>query len=108
MTLLATQAQPSFITGTLPMILMMLAVFYFFFILPNQKKAKKQKGFMSELKKGDRIITNGGIHGKVISMDDKTVTIDCEGSKFKLEKSGISMEMRMPLNAPVKAEEAKA
>jgi len=68
-------------------------VFYFFMIRPQQKKQKDQKNFITEIKKGDRIVTIGGIHGKITEMDDDTITLDVEkGAKIKFDKSAISLE----------------
>jgi preprotein translocase subunit YajC len=68
-------------------------IFYFFMIRPQQKKQKDQKNFISEIKKGDRIVTIGGIHGRIAELDDETVTIDVEkGAKIKFERSAISLE----------------
>lgn len=68
-------------------------VFYFFMIRPQQKKQKDQKSFISEIKKGDHIVTIGGIHGRIADMDDETVTLDVEkGAKIKFERSAISLE----------------
>lgn len=68
-------------------------VFYFFMIRPQQKKTKDQKKFISEIKKGDIVITTGGIHGKVFSVEDETVTVEVDKStKLTLEKSSISLE----------------
>jgi preprotein translocase subunit YajC len=68
-------------------------VFYFFMIRPQQKKQKDQKNFINDIKKGDRIVTIGGIHGKIAEMDDDTVTLDVEkGARIKFEKSAISLE----------------
>ena len=68
-------------------------VFYFFMIRPQQKKQKEQKNFISEIKKGDHIVTIGGIHGRIADMDDETVTLDVEkGAKIKFERSAISLE----------------
>jgi len=68
-------------------------VFYFFMIRPNQKKQKAAKAFRENLNKGDRIVTIGGIHGKVEAVKDATVTITTEdGSKMKIEKSAIASE----------------
>lgn len=80
----------------LPLILL-IVVFYFFFIRPQMKKSKEQKKFRDELKKGDKIITLGGIHGKVINMDENTVVIETEGQgRLKIEKSAI-----LPQGSPV-------
>jgi len=52
-----------------------VVVFYFFFIRPQAKKQKAQTNFLSELKKGDRVVTSAGIIGTITKLDDKTVTI---------------------------------
>jgi preprotein translocase subunit YajC len=71
----------------------MLVVFYFFIIRPQQKKQKDQKKFINEIKKGDSIITIGGIHGKIFEIMDDTIILEVEkGGKMKLEKSSISLE----------------
>ena len=71
----------------------MVAIFYLFFIRPQQKKQKDTKKFISEIKKGDQVVTSGGIHGKVVNVDDNTITIDVDrGSKLVMEKSSISLE----------------
>ena len=69
-------------------------VFYFFMIRPQQKKQKEQKKFIEEIKKGDQVVTIGGIHGKVYAIDDATVVldIDSKGTKVTFEKSAISLE----------------
>jgi preprotein translocase subunit YajC len=68
-------------------------VFYFFMIRPQQKKQKDQKNFINDIKKGDRIVTIGGIHGRIAEMDEDTITLDVEkGTKIKFEKSAISLE----------------
>ena len=69
------------------MILLMFVVMYFFMILPQMRKGKAQKKFWSELKKGDHIITSGGIHGKITELKDNSVVIETEGGgKLKIEK----------------------
>lgn len=81
-----------------PMILIMLAMFavmYFFMIRPQQKKAKEQKTFTENLAKGQRIVTMGGIHGKIVQVnpDSNTVLIEVsDGVKLKVDQSVISME----------------
>lgn len=68
-------------------------VFYFFMIRPQQKKQKDQKNFINEIKKGDTIVTIGGIHGKVYAQDDETVTLEVDKStKMTFEKSAISLD----------------
>jgi len=66
-------------------------VMYFFMIRPQVKKQKKENKFRSELKKGDSVITIGGIHGKVTEVKENSVIIENFGVKMKIEKSAISM-----------------
>jgi preprotein translocase subunit YajC len=76
----------------LPLILIVI-VFYFFMIRPQVKKAKEQKKFRESLKKGDKVITIGGIHAKIIDIQDTTFTIEVEsGAKMKIEKNAVSMD----------------
>ncbi|MBS4061150.1 MAG: preprotein translocase subunit YajC [Bacteroidetes bacterium] len=73
----------------LPLVLIMV-VFYFFFIRPQMKKAKDQRVFREALKKGDKVITIGGIHGRIAEVKETTVLLDVEGgNKLLLEKSAI-------------------
>ncbi len=70
-----------------------LLVFYFFMIRPQQKKQKDQKKFIEAVKKGDMVVSLGGIHGKVTAIDDNTVTVEVDrGARIKMEKSSISYE----------------
>lgn len=76
----------------LPLILIVL-VFYLFFIRPQMKKSKDQKKYREALKKGDKIVTIGGIHGKIIEVQDTTFTIEVEGqNRLKIEKSAVAMD----------------
>lgn len=76
----------------LPLILIVL-VFYLFFIRPQMKKQKDLKKFREALKKGDKIITIGGIHGKIVEEQERTFTIEVEGqNRLKIEKSAVAME----------------
>lgn len=73
----------------LPFVLIMV-VFYFFFIRPQMKKAKEQRKFREALKKGDKVITIGGIHGKISEVKDTTILLEIEGgNKLMVEKSAI-------------------
>ena len=70
-----------------------ILVFYFFMIRPQTKKAKEQKKFKESISKGDKIVTIGGIHGKIAELKDTTVIIETEGgNRLKVERSAISME----------------
>ena len=76
----------------LPLVLIII-VFYFFFIRPQMKKGKEQRKFREELKKGDKIVTLGGVHGKILNINDTTVVIETEGQgRLKIEKSAILPE----------------
>jgi preprotein translocase subunit YajC len=61
-----------------PLILMvlMVGIFYFLLIRPQQKKAKEHKALLDNLKKGDRVITSGGIIGTVVNIDDQIVNVE--------------------------------
>lgn len=79
--------------GNLIMIGLMVVVFYLFVIRPQMKKTKEEKKFRDELKKGDRIVTIGGIHGKILEVKEATLTIDTgDGGKLKIEKSAVSKD----------------
>ncbi len=77
--------------------LLMFVVLYFFMIRPQQKRMKQEKEFENSLKVGDKIITKGGIHGKVVEMTETTAVIETMAGKLKIERSAISMEMSASL-----------
>jgi len=71
----------------------MIVVFYFFMFRPQQKKQKDQKKFIAEVKRGDKIVTVGGIYGRIFEISDDTVIIEVEkGAKIKIDKTSISLE----------------
>lgn len=80
------------LTSLLP-ILLIGVVFYFFMIRPQAKKMKDQRNFIEDLKKGDKVVTIGGIHGKLteIHADYFMLEVDTD-VKLKIEKSSVSME----------------
>ena len=80
----------------------MFAVVYFFMIAPQMKRAKQEKKFASELKKGSRVITKSGMHGKVSDLNDKdnSCVIETLAGKIKFYRSPISMVMSKKLNTP--------
>jgi preprotein translocase subunit YajC len=63
------------IAAFLPIILMFV-IFYFLLIRPQQKKAKAHQEMITNLRKGDRVITSGGIHGTITSLDDSSATVE--------------------------------
>lgn len=88
------------IQGFLPLIAI-IAVFYFLIIAPQMRRAKQEKKFANELKRGDKVVTKSGMHGKVIDINDKdgSCIIETMAGKIKFERSAISMEMSKKLNA---------
>ncbi len=79
----------------------MVVVFYFFMIRPQQQRQKEQKNFSDSLNQGDLVVTTGGIHGKVLSKEGNTVTIEIDkGVKMKCEKSAISYELSKAVQTP--------
>ena len=72
------------------MLVMILGVFYFFMIRPQVKRQKEAKKLRDSLKPGDKVVTIGGIHGKILEVADSTVLISSEGSKIRVEKSAVS------------------
>lgn len=94
-TLLLNAGQQGPLNPMMFILLAMFVVMYFFMIRPQQKKAKEQKNFIANLKKGDRIVTMGGIHGKIVDVkpDGDTLLLEvAEGTKIKFDKSVVSME----------------
>jgi preprotein translocase subunit YajC len=73
----------------LPLILVFV-VFYFFMIRPQMKKQKEMNNYRSSLKRGDKVITTGGIYGKVYEVKDNYVTMDVGGDvKLKVDKNAV-------------------
>lgn len=84
----------------LPLVLI-IVVFYFFMIRPQVKKQKDQKKYVEELKKGDKVVTSAGIHGKIIEVGDVTILIEVDNNvKIRFDKSAISLEASRLLNQP--------
>ncbi len=68
----------------------MIVVFYFFLIRPQTKKQKELKKFRESLKPGDKVVTIGGIHGKILEIADSTILIQSDSSKLRIEKSAVA------------------
>ncbi len=80
--------------GSLIMLLILFAIFYFLLILPQQRQAKKHREMIASLKKGDRVVTAGGIIGTVVGVADDTITLQiADGVKIKVAKSYISSKL---------------
>ncbi len=86
---------------SLILLVLMFVVVYFFMIRPQIKRQKQEKKFASELKRGDKVITKSGLHGKILELnDDGTCVIESGAGKMKFERSAISMELSNKLNNP--------
>lgn len=73
----------------------MFAVMYFFMIRPQSKRAKEAKLYQEGIQIGDKIVTLGGIHGKVIEVDDTTVVISLDQGRMRIEKAALSVDKRV-------------
>ena len=75
------------------MMVLMFGILYFFMIRPQQKKAKDQKKFTEEIKKGDYVVTIGGVHGRIAEIEDDTFIVEVErGARIKFSKTAVSMD----------------
>ena len=83
----------------LPIILLFTAM-YFLFLLPQSRKAKKEKQFVSNIKNGDMVVTKSGMHGKIVEINDanNTCVLITMAGKIKFDKSAISFELSDALN----------
>lgn len=73
------------------MLLAMFAIFYFLLIRPQQKRAKQHKEMVEALKAGDQVVTAGGVHGKIVTVQEKVVTLEiATGVRIKLNRSSIA------------------
>ena len=85
------QATPGGAGSMVPFLLIMV-VFFVFMILPQMRRQKKTKSFIADLKKGDHVVTTGGVHAKISQIQDTYLILDLEEGKMKVDKSGVSME----------------
>lgn len=85
----AGQGSPNMLTGLLPLLLVFV-VFYFFMIRPQMRKQKELTTYRNAISKGDKVITTGGIYGKVVEVNDNVVTIEIANDvKIRVDKSAI-------------------
>lgn len=71
-----------------------IAIMYFLMIRPQQKRAKEHQNMLSQLRRGDRIITGSGIHGSITDVEDKTFVIQiADNVKIKIEKSAVTSKI---------------
>lgn len=77
--------------STLLMFGLIIVIFYFMIIRPQSKRQKDRQKMLEAIKKGDKVVTNGGIHGKIVAMEDKTVLVEiADNVKVKVEKSAVT------------------
>ncbi|MDE3057330.1 MAG: preprotein translocase subunit YajC [Bacteroidota bacterium] len=82
------------IFGTVIMFALIIFIFYFLILRPQQKKQKERQKLLEALKKGDKVITAGGMHGTIVGMDDKGKTVlvqVADNVKLTIEKASISV-----------------
>ena len=80
---------------SLVMIVMLIAIFYFFMIAPQQKKQKKINAFRENLKKGDKVMTAGGIYGRIREINDTFVLLEIDNNvTIKIDKNSIYQSMQ--------------
>lgn len=92
---LQAAGEGSWITQLFP-ILLILVVFYFFMIRPQTKKAKDAKKFREAMSKGDKVITIGGLHGKIVEVKDQHIIMTiANGVDVKVQKSSVSPELSL-------------
>jgi preprotein translocase subunit YajC len=88
--------------GQWPFMIAIFVVFFVFMILPQRKRQREEKKFGEGLKRGDKVITKSGLHGKVFELNDKdnSCVIETMAGKLKFDRSALSMEMSKKMNAP--------
>lgn len=80
------------IYSTLIMFGAIIAIFYFMIIRPQQKRQKERENLLSQIKKGDKVVTAGGIHGDIVGIDEKTVLLEiADKVKVKVERNSIAV-----------------
>ncbi len=82
---------------TIIMWVAILGIFYMFMIRPQMKKQKEVKKFRESLEIGSKIVTIGGIHGKIKEMNETTAVIETEGGRLRIERAAISSESKVEL-----------
>lgn len=89
--------------STIVPFLLIILVFYFLILRPQQKRQKERQKLLESVKKGDKVISTGGIHGVVEGVEDKSVLVKIDDNvKVKMEKSAISVIMGVTDRTPEK------
>ncbi|PKQ62275.1 preprotein translocase subunit YajC [Labilibaculum filiforme] len=80
--------------GSFIMLGAIIVVFYFFMIRPQMKKQKELKKFRDDLQKGDKVVTTGGIYGKVLEIQENVIIMEVEGqNRLKIDKAAVVKDM---------------
>lgn len=83
------------LTGTLIMFALIIGIFYLMILRPQQKRQKDRQKLLDTVRKGDKVVTAGGLHATVAGLDDKTVLLQVSDNvKMKFERSAISSILR--------------
>ncbi len=83
------------LVSTLLMFALIIGIFYFMILRPQQKRQKEREKLLGAVKKGDKIITAGGLHGTIAGIDDKTVLIQvADNVKLKFDRSAVASIIR--------------
>lgn len=81
--------------STLIMFGLIIAIFYFMILRPQQKRQKERQAMLDAVRKGDKVVTAGGLHGTVVGVDDKTLLIQvADNVKMKFDRSAVASIMR--------------
>jgi preprotein translocase subunit YajC len=98
---LLAMAQPSggspegSLISTLVMFTLIIAIFYFMILRPQQKRQKERQKMLDAVKKGDKVVTAGGLHGTVAGIDEKTILVQvAENVKLKFDRTAITAVVR--------------
>ena len=87
--------------STFIMLIALMLIMYFFMIRPQMKKAKEEKKFVDSIEKGDKVVTLGGIHGRITEINDTTFMLEIDkGVHIKIERKAISAEATKAYQAP--------
>ena len=86
---------------------MVLLVMYFFFFRPQMKKQKEEGRFQDDLGKGMRVVTNSGIHGKILEVQEKQLVIESENSRLRIDRTAVSKELSAQYQSSTSDKKAK-
>ena len=83
------------LVSTIVMFGAIFVIFYFMIIRPQQKRSKERQKMLSNIAKGDKVVTSGGMHGTIAGLDEKTVLLDVgDKIKLKFDRSAVSQVLK--------------